>query len=459
MASYEELNKKVQAKVDAANGGINGPANAMSGAAVNNQQSNIGTVFNTLNENQQQAAKNISGDYAAANLKSTQDYVKAVNDSYNEGIDMQKKTTAQQQAALNQQYQYNVDQNAVQAAINRRNIEKTLSAYGMQNSGQQAVQQTANEVAKQNANNAITQQKNAAYNSLAAQLDEYIANVNMQKAQNTASAYKSMADSNANANLNLSQSAMSNAANMAQTQYTTENQNEQNALDRAFTTSEREAQQKWQSGENQLDRDFTRSERLDTQKYNTSEREATQKYNTSEREATQKYNTSERLATQKYNTSERVAQQNWQSGENAKDRTVTLAKAAASSSGRGTTKSSGSGGASVSEYSKYSNYIKKAETTEEKLNYLSEAAYLGFSDADIQQLCKDNGIDIKLYQTYMSGANYDTIKNEIKNINAQSGQKWMSGDAGKKSWLQNALKVKRITAADYDYLMAYYGLS
>lgn len=429
MAVTNDFNKKVQAKVDAANGG----ANAMAKANVNNTQSNIGNIFNNINAQQQAAAKNISEGYAKSNLKSTEEYVKAVNDSYNEGIELQKKQTANNQAALNQQYQYNIDQNAVQAAVNRRQIQQTLSDYGIKNSGQQAVQQTANEVAKQNGANAITMQKNAAYNNLAAQLDEYIANANMNRAQNTAVAYKSMADNNAAADLSLAQGAMNNASSMAGTQYSTENQNEQNALDRAHQTSEREAQQSWQRGENQKDRDFTRSERLDTQKYNTSEREATQKYN----------------------TSERVAQQNWQSGENAKDRAATLVKSASSGSSASGAKSSSGLTASQynSAYSKYNDKITEATSTKEKCSQLAAAVSAGLTDSDIDKLRKAGGLSVTQYQAYMSGADPDKVTSTI----AAADKMYKYDGVSKKSFVVDKYNAGQISVEDYDYIMAHYG--
>lgn len=164
----------------------------------------------------------INGEYektSALNTEATNKYIDAMNSSYDTAIANQEQKTENQIAGLNQDYRSAYEANAVQAAINRRQIAESMANTGRTDSGLNRTQQTAIEIAKTNADNAYTQQMNAQAASIRQQLADYTAEIETQKAQTAATAQKSLADTNTNLYSSLRSEARSRADSIASTNY------------------------------------------------------------------------------------------------------------------------------------------------------------------------------------------------------------------------------------------------
>lgn len=154
--------------------------------------------------------------------QSTQEYIDRMNESYDKSIANQKASTDYAINSLDTQYQKNYDDNVVQAAINRRQIQESMANNGLTDSGLNRTQLTAVQLAKANADNAYTQQKNAAANTLRSQLQQYLINVDQQKLQNEAQARKENADRNISNFNSWYQSLNNNAFSGATSKYGTD---------------------------------------------------------------------------------------------------------------------------------------------------------------------------------------------------------------------------------------------
>ena len=117
----------------------------------------------------------------------------------------------QQKAQLPQDYQYAYDKNAIQQAINEREVAGRMEQLGLTDSGLNRTQQAAINVQRSNADAAVTQQQNAQLNALTSALYEQLS---QNRANQTAGAAQARYDL-ASRNQDLYNSYMSNADSMA----------------------------------------------------------------------------------------------------------------------------------------------------------------------------------------------------------------------------------------------------
>ena len=90
------------------------------------------------------------------------DYKTALDQSYETAEKKLNEQAAAQTAALPQQYRSAFDKNELQQRINERQLQERMQRMGLTNSGLNRSQQTALQLQRSNADQAVGQQKNAA---------------------------------------------------------------------------------------------------------------------------------------------------------------------------------------------------------------------------------------------------------------------------------------------------------
>ena len=131
------------------------------------------------------------------NTKATNEYLKALNESYNKQLAAFQKQINEKKAAVPRNYTDDYDLNAINKLINERKLKERMASLGLTNSG---VNQTLNaglEVAKQNADNLVTIQKNKELNDLDNKYSEFLSSLNADLSDKKAAAQKSLNDKNA----------------------------------------------------------------------------------------------------------------------------------------------------------------------------------------------------------------------------------------------------------------------
>lgn len=156
------------------------------------------------------------------NQTSTDAYVDSVNKSYDAAATSMKSQTNQSIAALPQQYQRLYDTNELNRLIGERQAAETMANMGLTDSGLNRTQLAALQTAQNNADAALTQQKSAAARSLEQQLNNYLAQIEQEKAQSAASAALNLHNQNNALWQNLYSNAESRADAYAQTDYNAE---------------------------------------------------------------------------------------------------------------------------------------------------------------------------------------------------------------------------------------------
>lgn len=156
------------------------------------------------------------------NQTSTDAYVDSVNKSYDAAATSMKSQTNQSIAALPQQYQRLYDTNELNRLIGERQAAETMANMGLTDSGLNRTQLAALQTAQNNADAALTQQKSAAARSLEQQLNNYLAQIEQEKAQSAASAALNLQNQNNALWQNLYSNAESRADAYAQTDYNAE---------------------------------------------------------------------------------------------------------------------------------------------------------------------------------------------------------------------------------------------
>lgn len=110
-----------------------------------------------------------------------------VNTSYDTQIANETKTAEKNILSADQNYDAQVNKNAVQAVLNERAIRRSMAKSGMTNSGLNFTQQTAVATQRMNADNSTMQYYNNAVNTLRSNLQSAIAQNNQQLQSNIAS--------------------------------------------------------------------------------------------------------------------------------------------------------------------------------------------------------------------------------------------------------------------------------
>lgn len=166
----------------------------------------------TTNRNAfRQQAEESYNQAAAANRSATDQYLADIDAIYKENARQLEHAYEQQKAQLPQDYQYAYDKNAIQQAINEREVAGRMEQLGLTDSGLNRTQQAAINVQRSNADQAVTQQQNAQLNALSSALAEQLS---QNRANQTAGAAQARYDLAAR-NQDLYNSYMSNADSMA----------------------------------------------------------------------------------------------------------------------------------------------------------------------------------------------------------------------------------------------------
>ncbi len=128
---------------------------------------------NYYDDQYDKGVKRISG------LANTQ--IKQVNQNYDEQNATASANADKQILAGSNSYESAYNDNAVQRAINERQIRTSFANAGLSDSGLNATQLTAVELQKANADNKVTMQKNAFISNIRSQLQETIRQNNIQR--------------------------------------------------------------------------------------------------------------------------------------------------------------------------------------------------------------------------------------------------------------------------------------
>ena len=141
------------------------------------------------------------------NKENADAYKKSVGETFDIQGEQAKKQAEHDKQQLDGQYKGLYDEAALQQLVNERNLKQRQASLGLTDSGLTASQQTAIQVSRGNADAKISAQKQAAIDSIILQLEQYLAQIE----QNRANAFAEI-DYNLNtANNNLYNTLMSQA--------------------------------------------------------------------------------------------------------------------------------------------------------------------------------------------------------------------------------------------------------
>lgn len=182
---------------------------------------------NYLNPKRQQQRQLAEQDFAKAsqaNQSATEHYLEQMGQSFDRVAAELRRGTEQQLKQLPQDYQYAYDKNAIQQLANERQLSERMSQLGMTDSGLNRTQQTAINLQRSNADQAVTQQKNAQINALRSALAEKLAQNQQSRLNTEAQARYDLANRNQDLYAALMQNADSLAASLASNQYSADQQ-------------------------------------------------------------------------------------------------------------------------------------------------------------------------------------------------------------------------------------------
>lgn len=153
--------------------------------------------------------------YADA-VRQSKENAEAYKKSISEIFDSQKEQTQKQAdndiKNLDSQYKGLYDEAALQQLVNERNLKQKQASLGLTDSGLTASQQTAIQVARGNANAKISAQKQAAVDSITVQLEQYLAQIEQNRANSFAEVDYNLNANNTNLYNTLMSQAYSNQA-------------------------------------------------------------------------------------------------------------------------------------------------------------------------------------------------------------------------------------------------------
>ncbi len=182
---------------------------------------------NYYDPKRQQLRQMAEQDYAnasQANQRTTDQYLGDMRAVYDQVANDLRHGTEQQLQKLPQDYQYAYDKNEIQQLINERQVADRMSQLGLTDSGLNRTQQTAINLQRSNADQAVTQQKNAQINALQTALAEQLAKNRQGQLTAEAQARYDLANRNQNLYTSLMQNADSMAGTLAANQYNADQQ-------------------------------------------------------------------------------------------------------------------------------------------------------------------------------------------------------------------------------------------
>ena len=137
------------------------------------------------------------------NTKAVNEYLKALNDSYNKQLAAFQKQTAEKKAAVPRNYTDDYDLNAINKLINQRKLKEKMASLGLNNSGANQTLKAGIELAKQNADNMVTIQKNKELSDIDKAYNQYFSSLEADLNSKRDAAHKSLNDKNASLLANL----------------------------------------------------------------------------------------------------------------------------------------------------------------------------------------------------------------------------------------------------------------
>ncbi|MCI8360114.1 MAG: hypothetical protein HFE86_02105, partial [Clostridiales bacterium] len=120
------------------------------------------------------------------------DYAGSVTAAYDAAKRQEERAARQQQDALPHQYRASFDKNELQQLINERQLKERMNRMGLTDSGLNRSQQTALQLQRSNADQAVMQQKNAAAAAIRQQAQSNLSALEQQKLQAVANAQYNM---------------------------------------------------------------------------------------------------------------------------------------------------------------------------------------------------------------------------------------------------------------------------
>lgn len=146
-------------------------------------------------------------DAAKKNKENADAYKQSVGEIFDTQRDQVNKQAEADTQKVGSQYKGLYDEAALQQLVNERNLKQRQASLGLTDSGLTASQQTAIQVSRGNADAKISAQKQAAIDSITLQLEQYLAQIE----QNRASSFAEIDYNLNNTNTNLYNSLMSQA--------------------------------------------------------------------------------------------------------------------------------------------------------------------------------------------------------------------------------------------------------
>ena len=131
------------------------------------------------------------------NTKAVNEYLKALNESYNKQLAAFQKQTAEKKAAVPRNYTDDYDLNAINKLINERKLKERMASLGLTNSGANQSLKAGLDIAKQNADNLVTIQKNKELSNLDSEYNKYFSSLEADLNSKRDAAHKSLNDKNA----------------------------------------------------------------------------------------------------------------------------------------------------------------------------------------------------------------------------------------------------------------------
>ena len=154
-------------------------------------------------------------DAAKKNKENADAYKQSVGEIFDTQRDQVNKQAEADTQKVGSQYKGLYDEAALQQLVNERNLKQRQASLGLTDSGLTASQQTAIQVSRGNADAKISAQKQAAIDSITLQLEQYLAQIEQNRANSFAEIDYNLNNTNTNLYNSLMSQARSNDAAVA----------------------------------------------------------------------------------------------------------------------------------------------------------------------------------------------------------------------------------------------------
>ena len=154
-------------------------------------------------------------DAAKKNKENADAYKQSVGEIFDTQRDQVNKQAESDTQKFGSQYKGLYDEAALKQLVNERNLKQRQASLGLTDSGLTASQQTAIQVSRGNADAKISAQKQAAIDSITLQLEQYLAQIEQNRASSFAEIDYNLNNTNTNLYNTLMSQAYSNDAAVA----------------------------------------------------------------------------------------------------------------------------------------------------------------------------------------------------------------------------------------------------